>query len=158
MFNWYNFHGSSPFLNLIFSLSLRIVDLLCCESSLFFFLNLCDFLEGHTHGMWRFLGQGSNAHHSSNLSPTVMTPDSQPVELPRNSICMLFDEKTLHTFCPFSIRFNMTYSDCQKSVFSQLLSQVLQQCWEIEKWDIFRQQHNYLFIYFRAAPAEYGSS
>ena len=26
------------------------------------------FLFGHTHGMWKFLGQGSNLHHKSNPS------------------------------------------------------------------------------------------
>ena len=37
----------------------------CCVP---FLLLLFFFLLGHTHSMWKFLGQGSNPHHSSDQS------------------------------------------------------------------------------------------
>lgn len=43
--------------------------------------------------MWKFLGQGQNAHHSSHPSPAV-TPDPQPAALQVNSPNSTFVEVT----------------------------------------------------------------
>ena len=42
------------------------------------------FLFGSAHGMWKFPGQGSNLHHSSNLSRCSDNPRSLTRELPRS--------------------------------------------------------------------------
>ena len=46
-----------------------------CVSLFFFFF----FFFGHTHSMWKFPNQGSNLHHSSNLSHRVTMPDRLPL-------------------------------------------------------------------------------
>ena len=46
------------------------------DSNLFFFGFCPFFLEGHTHGIWRFPGQGSNRSYSSRP-----TPQPQPCQM-----------------------------------------------------------------------------